>query len=338
MTRLLVVPGLEAANYQRHVLHADDRLWVEKNCYVDVIIEMLHALKLEPLAAMGFCAAVDFEGDNFTFFKPSHDELRSLYGVDVQELNVWRPILEHAKHHLAEHKFISTEADSFHLPDTSGTDYHRNHVKTTIILADLDVEHRRLGYFHNAGYFALEGEDFDNLFRVGAPADPTFLPLFAELIRIDRLVRRASAELAQMARSILAQHVSRRPTQNPIEKFRRRFESDLPWIQQQGLNVYHIWAFATIRQLGAAFETLSLHLQWLAEAEGDVSGSDLLSAAGDFFRLSSAAKTFILKAARAVNSRKPFDASATFDEMSQAWACGMSAVEGELRTPAESSA
>jgi hypothetical protein len=337
VTRHLVVPGLDSASYQRHMLHAEDRLWVEKNCYVDVIIEMLHALRLEPLAAMGFCAAVDFEGDNFTFFKPSADELRALYGVDIQELNVWRPILEHAKHHLAERKFISTEADSFHLPDTSGTDYRRNHVKTTIILADLDAEQRRLGYFHNAGYYALEGEDFDHLFRVDAPPDPTFLPLFAELIRIDRLVRRSRAELALMARSLLAQHIARRPAENPIEKFRRRFESDLPWIQQQGLNIYHIWAFATIRQLGAAFETLALHLRWLSDPDENEGGS-APSAASDFMQLSASAKTFILKAARAVNSKKPFDATTTFDEMSQAWARGMASVERELGAPAESTA
>jgi len=44
-------------------------------------IELLHALRLEPLAALGSCAAVDFEGDNFTFYKPSHDDLRELFGA-----------------------------------------------------------------------------------------------------------------------------------------------------------------------------------------------------------------------------------------------------------------
>ena len=39
----------------------------------------------------------------------------------------------------------------------------------------------------------------------------------------------------------------------------------------------------------------------------------MLAAADEFQRLSEGAKTFILKAARAVNSRKPFDAAATFD-------------------------
>lgn len=327
MSPRVVVPGLDAADYRRHMLHADDRLWVEKNCYVDVIIEMLHALGLEPLAAMGFCSAVDFEGDSFTFFKPPHDELRSLYGVDVQELNVWRPLIEHAEHHLAEGKFISTEADSINLPDTSGTDYRRNHVKTTIILADLDAQRRQLGYFHNAAYHMLEGDDFANLFRLGAEPDPAFLPLFAEVVRVDRIVRRPAVELARMARSLLALHVARRPTDNPIDRFKLRFDSDLPWIQRQGLNYYHAWAFATIRQLGAAFELLALHLRWLVET-GE--GEGLASAAADFIQLSAAAKTFILKAARAVNTKKPFDAAPTFDEMSRAWTRGMATLRREL--------
>lgn len=320
MSRQAVVPGLAAAGYVRHMLHADERHWVEKNCYVDVVIEMLHALRLEPLAALGFCAAVDFEGDNFTFFKPQHEELRALFGVDVQELNVWLPLVEHARHHLGEGKFISTEADSFWLPDTAGTDYRRNHVKTTIILADLDVEGGRLGYFHNASYHELGGEDFARTFRIGAEPDPTFLPLFAELVRVDRLERRTGRELARSARGRLDVHVARRPAVNPVTRFRTRFERDLPMLQERGLAFYHAWAFSTTRQLGASMELLGLHLRWLEDAGGYLG----LAAIGDeFLRVSAGAKTFILKAARSVNSRKPLDASAIFAEMENSWAGAM---------------
>ncbi len=92
-----------------------------------------------------------------TFFKPPHDELRELYGIDVQELNVWRPLIEHASEYLSKGKLISTEADAFWLPDTTGTDYRRQHTKSTIILADIDVENRRLGYFPQRGIFHVGG-------------------------------------------------------------------------------------------------------------------------------------------------------------------------------------
>jgi hypothetical protein len=331
MSRVTALPGLDAETYQRHMLHADDRVWVEKNCYVDVCIELLHALRLEPLAALGSCAAVDFEGDNFTFYKPSHEDLRELFGVNIQELNVWLPIVEHAHHHLAGGEFISTEADSFFLPDTAGTDYRRNHVKSTIILADLDVEQRRLGYFHNASYYALGGDDFERLFRIGAPPDPTFLPLFAELIRVDRVVRQPRAELAQAALALLRKHLSRRAVDNPVVRFQRRFERDLPAIQERGLDYYHAWAFATVRQFGAVCELLALHVRWLVDSGLD---GALEPAAVEFDRASGGAKTFILKAARAVNARRQFDASATLDEMALGWAGGTETLARELGLPA----
>ena len=307
----------------RHTLHADDRLWVEKNCYVDVVIELIHALGLEPLAAMGFCAAVNFEGDNFTFFKPDHEELRQLYGVDFQEMNVWRPLLEHAQEHVGAGKFVSTEANSFWLPDTSGTDYRRNHVKTTIIIADVDAEAKHLGYFHNAGYHELGGEDFEKLFRVGTEPDLTFLPLFAEIVRVDRLKRHSSAELAAIALTRLAVHSSRRPLENPVRRWGARFATELPHLQERGLPYYHAWAFATTRQLGASMELLAAHLRWLA---GERPSASLTTAADEFQRLSESAKTFILKAARAVNSGKPLDASGMFDEMAGSWERGLDAL------------
>ena len=73
---MMTVLDLDAASYARHALHAEDRVWVEKNCYVDIWIEVIHALGCEPLAMLPFVVALDFEGDQWTFFKPPHDELR----------------------------------------------------------------------------------------------------------------------------------------------------------------------------------------------------------------------------------------------------------------------
>ena len=106
MTRLAVIPGLDPATYQRHFVHAEERTWVEKNCYVDIWLEVVHALGADPMAMLPFVVALDFEGDQWTFFKPPHDELRDLYGIDVQELNVWRPLLDHTLEHLAHGKLI----------------------------------------------------------------------------------------------------------------------------------------------------------------------------------------------------------------------------------------
>jgi hypothetical protein len=278
-----------------------------------VIVELLHALGCEPLAALGFTAAIDFEGDQWTFFKPSHDDLRELFGLDVQELNIWRPLLDHAAEHLSAGKFICVEVDSFFLPDTAGTDYQTKHVKTSIVLNDLDVAARRLGYFHNAGYYQLEGDDFAQIFNLETPP---LLPLFAEVLRKDRLIKRPCAELKILARQLLQKHLARRPIDNPITRFQARFAADLTWLQAQGLETYHLWAFSSLRQLGAAMELLSWHLRWLDE-------DTFASAAADFERISNSAKAFILKGARAVNSGRPLDASALFGEMISSWDSGM---------------
>ncbi len=313
------VLSLDPATYRRHALHADDRAWIEKNCYVDIWIEVVHALGLEPLAMLPFTLAVDFETDQWTFFKPPAADLWDLYGIDVQELNVWRPILDQSLTHLAAGKLVSTEADAFFLPDTRGTDYRTQHTKTTIVIQDVDVEQRRLGYFHNAGYYTLEGDDFSHLFRLGAAPDPTFMPLFAELIRIDRLKRLPTPALAAHSRRLLTRHLRRLPARNPIAAFCQQFTQDIPHLQEQGLATYHAYAFATVRQLGAAFEVAAQYLEWL-RSEGD---EDLDPAIAAFGAISTSAKTLILKAARTVMGKRTVDFGPHFDEMALAWERGM---------------
>jgi len=337
MSRIEAIPGLDAGTYQKHALHGGpssvptgrsselaDRapVWVEKNCYVDLWIEALHALRLEPLAMLPFTLAVDFEGDQWTFFKPSLDELRELYGIDVQELTVWRPLMAHAVEHLGAGKLVSTETDAFWLPDTAGTDYRTQHSKTTILLASIDVQARQLGYFHNAAYFELSGEDFGQLFRLDAAPDPQFLPLYAESVRLDRLVRHAPVELATRSFALLRRHVERRPLSNPFHRFATRFALELPQLQAAGLPYYHAWAFASVRQAGSAFDLLATHLRWQA----GFGRPGLITAADSFDVIAEGSKALILKGARAVHAGRPFDASPLFDSMARAWDSGMASM------------
>lgn len=327
MTSISAMSGLAASAYTRHKLHTDDRIWPEKNCYVDLWIEVLHALNLNPVAMLPFVVSVDFEGDQWTFFKPRHEELRLLYGIDVQELTIWKPLLDHVREHVAAGKLVSTEADAFWLPDTSGTDYRRRHTKTTIVVAQMDLEAHKIGYFHNAGYFELGGEDFAGLFRTNLPEDPAFLPLFAEVVRLDRIERLSETELARHSLGLLRTHFPRRPLSNPVAAFGARFARDLPELQDRGLDFYHLWAFSTIRQLGAAAELAALNLEWLA----DQRVLDARRAATDFTAIASGAKSLILKGARAVNSRRPLDVAAPCGEMSSAWDRAMQSLDEALQ-------
>lgn len=330
MTRLRVLPELQSDPYVRSSLHGEDCAWGEKNCYVDLFIELVHALKLEPRAMLPFTLAVDFEGDQWTFFKPQHSEMRQLYGIDVQEMNCWRPLIDHAQEHLAAGRLIAVEANAHWMPDTAGTDYRQNHVKTTIMLADLDVAQQRLGYFHNAGYYQLEGEDFRQTFRVDAAPDPTYLPLFAELVRIDRLARRPELELAELSRSLVKTYLGYRPAVNPITRFAERFGRELPVLHDKGLAHYHAWAFSTIRQLGAAFELAAANIQWLGEVGGPPQADALAPAVASFQQISQGNKALILKVARAVNAKRQMDPLEVFGEMAKAWDTGMACLDAHI--------
>jgi hypothetical protein len=326
-----VALDLDPAHYRRSSLHAESCVWVEKNCYVDLWIETLHALGHDPVAMMPTAFAVDFEGDQWTFFKPSLEDIRHLYGVDVQELTVWRPLIEHVLEHVGAGKLVSTEADAFWLPDTAGTDYRRKHSKTTIVIASIDTDARELRYFHNAGFFALRGEDFDKLFMLDAAPPADFLPLYAEVVRFDRQRVRPVAELAALSFELVRRTIGRVPATNPIVRFRERLEQDLPLLQQRGLDYYHAWAFGTVRQLGVAFELAAANLDWLAKTGADVGAEILGAASAPFRRIAEANKTLILKAARSVNSRKALDTTALFAEQERAWEEGMAALQAHPR-------
>jgi len=206
------LPPIDPSTYAAHPLHTAERAWAESNCYIDVWIEVLHALGLDPFACMPFVLAIDWEDDQWTFFKPPHEDLVTLYGLDVQELNVWRPLIENARQQLASGKLVLTEADAFFLPDTQGTDYRTSHTKTTIGIQAIDVEGRVLDYFHNTGYYRLSGADFAGLFGIDPPTGP--LPLFAEFVRLSRVKPLPAKELTDRSVALLRKHLARRPSSN----------------------------------------------------------------------------------------------------------------------------
>ncbi len=75
--------GLDPAAYEVHPVHGDDRTFTETNCYVDCLVEVLHAAGRDPVAMLGGAVRADFEVDQWTLFKPTPDDLQALYGVDA---------------------------------------------------------------------------------------------------------------------------------------------------------------------------------------------------------------------------------------------------------------
>jgi hypothetical protein len=305
---------IDAAAYERHPVHRGERTWVETNCYIDVWVEVLHALGLDPVAAGAFTLSSDFEGDQWTFFKFPPEDLRALFGIDVGEMNVWRTVEEHVVEQLGLGRLVTVEADAWHLPDTADS-YGVGHVKTTIVPNEVDVEGRRLGYFHNAGYFELSGDDYDGAFAFGP------LPPYMEAVKLDRLVRPSPDELVERALVLTKDHLGRRPTTNPVLRFRKRLGDDLEWLTGQPLEVFHQWAFGACRQCGANAELAASFVGWLdATAGGGVAG-----AVDDFQALADAAKSLQFLLARAVRGRA-VDPAPLLDDMELRWERAMDVV------------
>lgn len=318
---------LAVGSYVRHSLHTQERVWPESNCYVDVCIEVLHAAGADPYACLGFTLATEYEGDQFTFFKQPVADIEALYGIQVLELNLWQPLLEHALTQLARGRMLLAEVDAFYLPDTSGTDYRTAHTKTTVGLERIDRAARTLGYFHNAGYHELRDADFDGVFQLDPTVPVTHLPPYVELVKLDRKLELSSEKLVQRSLELTRKHLRRRSPQNPITEFKAQVAQDLAWLITQELGVYHQYAFSTLRQLGASCEFASLYLRWLAER----GQGDLQDASDAFSSISTTSKALILKLARAVNGKRMVDLTETLSAMEASWDSGMQAVVARLR-------
>ena len=310
---------LDPATYRRHLIHGENRTWAETNCYTDVVIELLHGLGHEPMAALPFTLAIDFEGDQWTFFKFPQVDLLELYGFDIQELAPWRPLVEHIEEQIGMGRPVLVELDSYYLPDTAGTAFKLAHVKSTVAVNAIDIAGRRLGYFHNQGYHALEGRDFVDVLQTDGLAHERMLPPYIEFVKkLPHVQPLSGRALVEASLGLLRKHLGRIPERNPFPAFKAKFQSDLDWLLKSDLEVFHAYSFATLRQYGACFELASTCLAWLGSQ-----GVEHLGPAQEAFdQISQSTKAFQFQLARSMARKKPFDLS-PLDGMADQWSRAM---------------
>jgi hypothetical protein len=311
---LVSLTGADPASYVPHAVHRPgERTYVETNCYSDVLIELLHARGDEPLAAIGATARLDFEGDQWTFFKPDPGDLERLYGVDVHEMQPYRPLPDQIAEQLAAGRTMTVELDAWFLPDTAATSYRTAHVKTTVIAEAIDRDAEVLRYFHNAGLYELSGEDYRGIFTPGE------LPPYCELVRFDAGPRLEGEALRVAARSLLARHVALRPATNPFERFGVALERELPGLLEGDPEHYHAYAFATVRMVGSGFELLASEAEWLL---GDAA-ADAVSALREIV---AGSQVLSLRLAR----RRAFDPAPRIADLAGAWERAMRGLDAAL--------
>jgi Domain of unknown function (DUF1839) len=300
--------GQDPADYRPHGLHREPRAYLETNCYTDLIIELLHAHGHEPLAMFGHLVRMDFEGDQWTFFKPPPEDLELLFGVDIHEMQPYRPLPVQIADQLERGRTITVELDSYYLPDTASTSYRTAHVKSSVAADAIDVEAETFQYFHSAGLYELSGEDFRGVFRTSSGFTGDVLPPYTELVRFDAGAGLEGDALREAAHALLRRHLAKRPAENPFERFGEQLTAEMPALLSGGIDEYHAYAFATVRMAGAAFELAAAHVDWLFGPDA----APVVDAMGEIVE---GCKTLSFRLAR----RRAFDPSPYVVSLADAW-------------------
>jgi hypothetical protein len=308
--------GKDPAGYRPHLLHGEGRSYPETNCYTDIIIELLHACDYEPVAAFGHLVRMDFEGDQWTFFKPPPEDLELLFGVDIHEMQPYRPLPLQIAEQIEHGRTIVVELDSWYLPDTASTSYRSEHVKTSVAADAIDCEGEVLRYFHSAGLFELRGEDFRGVFRLGGHGAGE-LPPYTELVRFDIGPKLEGAALRAAAGELLRAHLARVPPGNPFQRFEAALVRELPGLLSGELAEYHAYAFATVRMAGAAFELAASHARWLLGEKGE-------AVAKPMEEIVDGCKALSFRLAR----RREFDPQPLLGSLAAAWTRAIEALHG----------
>ena len=305
-------PKADPIAYVASALHDASRDWPQTNCYVDLWIEAIHARGLCPHAMLAFTATLDFEGDQFTFFKPPLEDIEALYGFSVRELSIYDDLAGHLVEQCARGRLVLIEVDAFHLPDTRGVSYGLESSKTTIGVNRIDPGGRVIDYFHNEAYFRAEGPDYDGVLAFGADAGRLKLPPYAEILKADfaPLDDKAARDCA---RRLLTRHLGRRPARNPIAAFAARLPDLVERMSTREPEFFHKFAFNSLRQLGANFELMGSHLAWLGDKDDFAAEIEACRA------ISSGAKAFQFLLARATVRRKTVGLEAPLAVLSETY-------------------
>ena len=306
---------LDPARYVRHEIHGPGRSWAETNCYMDVLIELIHSLGFDPVAALPITVSIDFEVDQWTFFKYAHADLFDMYGLEIQELNPWLSLARHVESQVEAGRPVLVELDSFFLPDTHGSAFEIAHVKSTVAVNEINVDGCHMGYFHGQGYYELDGKNFRDIFQLDGLVHDRMLPPYIEILKLHQSSTEVSRKaLLESSIKALRRELGKLPKQNPFEKFSTRFITDLEWLKSEPIETFHTYSFATLRQYGACYELVETYLKWLA-SQGE---SGLDTVAETFAEISNISKAFQFKLARSLARKKELDLS-PLEKMSTLW-------------------
>ncbi len=295
-----------------HPWHQGERVWSTTNSHLDVWIELLHTLDLDPAPLLLPTLCADFEGDQWTLTSIASGDLWACYGIVVEDLLVWRPLLAHVVEQLDRGNAVLVEVDAFHLPDLTGGSYEREHRKTVIAVTGYDRHAHRLRYIHGSVGAEVGGDDLDALVTAGIGSAQ--LPPRTQVVKLDRLVARTDAERAMIGAALARFHCTRLPSRNPVREFGDALRAHGAWLAGGDADHYQRWAFATLQQCGVAFELGADVCSWLA-----YHGEPVIDAVAPLRLVSQAARALHQRLVRVSQSGRMPDVGHTVDDMAGAW-------------------
>jgi hypothetical protein len=313
--------GLTPATHRPdQALHGPGAAWPETNCALDLYLELLNVTGRTPRALGVIAFSADFFEDCWVTLKPGSDDL-ARHGLSIVEYNTTGPLLGHVGRQLDAGRLMTVEVDSWWLPDTVGTAYRTDHVKTSITPIRIDVAAQTMGYLHNAGCYDLSGEDFDSVWSEDVTRTRVPLP-YLELVRLGAVP--TEAQLRAACGPALAAHLAQAPADNPVARLQEFLIGSIPTISGDE-PAFHRLAFATTRQLGATAQLASAFLRWW-----DPAPAAEPSPAALFEEISHAVGRTQFALARAARGRR-VDPDNVLRGIPAAWGEAMAAVRAHAR-------
>ena len=132
----------------------------------------------------------------------------------------------------------------------------------------IDLDERRLGYFHNAALLRARRRRLRRPLRRGRHERPDVLPPYVETIRFAGGHDLGAADITEKVLALTHAHVSRAPATNPLARMKKQIQSDLSWLAGSDLATFHRYAFGTCRQCGANAELAAAFVGWLDAHDG----------------------------------------------------------------------
>ena len=250
--------------------------------------------------------------------RAASEELVRLHGIDVHEMQLYRPVVDHVVEQIEASRTLIVEADSFYMPDGSPTSYRRAHVKSSIAIEAIDPAEERLRYFHRPATtnsamiiaaFSVWGERFRTMC-----CRP--IPSWSGSMR-----GRAWRAITFVARHIKCSRGNSNGSPRVIHGW--RLETGWRGIFRRCSRAPTANITLTLSpRCGSAGPHLKRHrvLEWLTQG----SSSDAQDAIDAFGRQVKGAKSLLFRLAR----RRAFDATPAIRELAHDWDIAMFALDG----------